>query len=805
MEKGKSKIDMLGYDFFISFTLGPYPRGTQSYASDLARKLREKNFTVFYSEEEAPPGANLSNVLLKALRKSKVLLVIVNEGALLKSTWVRKEVEYFHSQNPKRLIVPINIGNTLEKCGDIVEADNWLNYKKNIWIVEDELAVKTGIANKTVVDRIAVSYHFLKKKNKLIILLIIFISILVLLSIFLWVNMKEAKNQKTASLLTLYSLLQQNGDFKTVFENLSVDGEIPKTTLLNSKLALNETNKNSLKKENGKRVMSDLYIDGVSFVSLSSKDFLLSQGHYSGVGLKKVGKYGVYELCNDSSQGGKIYFKDNINYFVWVSDYGVVYKIKNYNNCEEIYNEINFNESSSIFTVELIDNNSFVMSDNSGNVYYVKLKSDAKKIFSTPRGDEVISIQVNKMKDKFLIITKKGWVYLINDKKDILERIKIKNDKILLVNNLEISKFIKEIVDKDGFSKLIDTSDLLESENPKIEMKEKYIYSEIVRNNHVYLSLLKTEGSIDYTDSDNITNIEFSDFANIPIASTLDFKGNKKCPIVTWVTNVKLVSVSLIPDCDDVYGSFEVKIPAIPIDYNNLGTLGTRYSSAVFNKQGNSLIMGTQSGVVAWMRYTNDGLLFIEHFEHSINDPVNSIVLGKEDTVYAGFEHLGINTYKEKFKLENKYPEERRKMLKITSYENLTEWDVNNFYGKTKLVYSPDTGYLFLNKKGKVIWNKILTTENIVNKGWEFSNRVVILKIDEKNGRIWVLLSSGQLFLLDINNGSQIRCFLTDFDAIFLYTPILISEFIFDKNGGLSFTYKTNHDPDKEIKIVIDN
>ena len=45
-----------GYDIFISFSLGPPPRGTHSYASDLARRLRERDFTVFFSEEEAPPG-----------------------------------------------------------------------------------------------------------------------------------------------------------------------------------------------------------------------------------------------------------------------------------------------------------------------------------------------------------------------------------------------------------------------------------------------------------------------------------------------------------------------------------------------------------------------------------------------------------------------------------------------------------------------------------------------------------------------------------------------------------------------------
>ncbi|HEU0203817.1 MAG TPA: hypothetical protein VFR86_25690, partial [Burkholderiaceae bacterium] len=40
---------LFGYDVFISFALGPAPRGSLSYASDLARRLRERDFTVFFS------------------------------------------------------------------------------------------------------------------------------------------------------------------------------------------------------------------------------------------------------------------------------------------------------------------------------------------------------------------------------------------------------------------------------------------------------------------------------------------------------------------------------------------------------------------------------------------------------------------------------------------------------------------------------------------------------------------------------------------------------------------------------------
>lgn len=73
---------LFGYDLFISFALGPLPRGTQSYASDLARRLRERDFSVFFSEDEAPPGAPLTNTLRAALHRSQVLVVVANRGTL---------------------------------------------------------------------------------------------------------------------------------------------------------------------------------------------------------------------------------------------------------------------------------------------------------------------------------------------------------------------------------------------------------------------------------------------------------------------------------------------------------------------------------------------------------------------------------------------------------------------------------------------------------------------------------------------------------------------------------------------------
>jgi WD40 repeat protein len=153
---------IFGYDFFVSFKLGPPPIGAQSYSSDLARRLRERDFTVFFSEEEAPPGEQLDGTLLRALRRSRVLVVIVNEGALIQSTWVRKEVEEFRRRHPRRPVIPVVIDQAIDKFGAQAKASEWLNHDGRIWLDETTLSLQEGIATAAVVDRLAVSHRFIR-------------------------------------------------------------------------------------------------------------------------------------------------------------------------------------------------------------------------------------------------------------------------------------------------------------------------------------------------------------------------------------------------------------------------------------------------------------------------------------------------------------------------------------------------------------------------------------------------------------------------------------------------------------------
>ena len=92
---------VFGYDVFISFALGPPPRGSHSYASDLARRLRERDFTVFFSEDEAAPGEELDSTLVKALHRSRTLVVIANRSTLNSLAGCAKKSKNSKAVTPK--------------------------------------------------------------------------------------------------------------------------------------------------------------------------------------------------------------------------------------------------------------------------------------------------------------------------------------------------------------------------------------------------------------------------------------------------------------------------------------------------------------------------------------------------------------------------------------------------------------------------------------------------------------------------------------------------------------------------------
>lgn len=189
---------LLGHDFFLSFALGPAPRGTHSFASDVARRLRERDFTVFFSEEAAPPGQQLDRTLLRALDRARALVVVVNCGTLQEPRYVRTEVEAFRRRHPGRPVIPINVGGAL---GDpaLAAGAGWLGHEGKIWLDESEAAVAAGIASEPLIERLTLVPKWTRVNAKWRWIVGVVIAALVALAIGLGVASKlAADNARTA-------------------------------------------------------------------------------------------------------------------------------------------------------------------------------------------------------------------------------------------------------------------------------------------------------------------------------------------------------------------------------------------------------------------------------------------------------------------------------------------------------------------------------------------------------------------------------------------------------------------------------
>ena len=200
---------LFGYDFFISFKLGAFPLGAQSYASDLARRLREAEYTVFYSEEEAPPGAPLDATLVRALRRARILIVIVNEGSLLHSQWVRKEVEQFRASKAKAPIIAIDIDKSLDKFGVKARVEDWLGIEGRKWLDEPLEAGRDGIASEGVVESIRLAPTFIRANRWFTSLVIAVFVILVGAASVAFYQRNEARTQQAEAVKQKAEALRQ--------------------------------------------------------------------------------------------------------------------------------------------------------------------------------------------------------------------------------------------------------------------------------------------------------------------------------------------------------------------------------------------------------------------------------------------------------------------------------------------------------------------------------------------------------------------------------------------------------------------
>src|ERR1041385_5923373 len=110
-----------GDDIFISYSR----RDGAGYAANLAKKLVDLKFSVYFDQWATPPGKDLPWSLRRKLRRSSVLVLIGTKGSA-ESDHVRQEIAEFNATG--RTVIPIifdsvRASDLMSRDGVIVPAD----------------------------------------------------------------------------------------------------------------------------------------------------------------------------------------------------------------------------------------------------------------------------------------------------------------------------------------------------------------------------------------------------------------------------------------------------------------------------------------------------------------------------------------------------------------------------------------------------------------------------------------------------------------------------------------------------------
>jgi WD40 repeat protein len=218
---------LFGYDIFVSFALGRPPRGTRNYASDLTRRLKDHDFRVFFSEEEAAPGEALDADLQKALFRSRALVVVANKETLNDPRWVQVEVEKFRERHPKRPVITINVEGAIHDPSIKDRTNKWLGHLGKIWLDETEGAVREGKASDDLVERLAITPRHARVNTlwKTLVFGVVFLLLTLTILSFKSANRARSELKKEVSLRLVSDADkmitgQQEGDNLKVLQNL---------------------------------------------------------------------------------------------------------------------------------------------------------------------------------------------------------------------------------------------------------------------------------------------------------------------------------------------------------------------------------------------------------------------------------------------------------------------------------------------------------------------------------------------------------------------------------------------------------
>ncbi|MGE3510192.1 MAG: toll/interleukin-1 receptor domain-containing protein [Vicinamibacterales bacterium] len=183
---------LLGYDVFISYRRSE----ATEYSERLHRELTAAGLTVFLDRDETPGGDELTPALRRALRRSRMLVLLLTPE-VLRSNWVQDEVRLFSGRRGRSL-VPVNINRFIE-AHDLT-GTALARIPELSWVDESADALRAGVPSAAVIGQIPKGLSKLRVRTISRVIVASVMLVLAATAAFAVVQMREAQAQAAVAI-----------------------------------------------------------------------------------------------------------------------------------------------------------------------------------------------------------------------------------------------------------------------------------------------------------------------------------------------------------------------------------------------------------------------------------------------------------------------------------------------------------------------------------------------------------------------------------------------------------------------------
>lgn len=170
MKIASIKRILFGYDIFISYSRSD----SLDYAYSLATHFINKGYEPFIDQiSNTKPGADISDNIVNAIKRSKGFILIGSEGAQLSQNNdpIPQEIEAFLNENSSKFLIPINVNKALKvERVEMNDPTTTIIEKKIFGLTlypENKNAFDQKKPSKEILDKIEQALRFTKKSSRL--------------------------------------------------------------------------------------------------------------------------------------------------------------------------------------------------------------------------------------------------------------------------------------------------------------------------------------------------------------------------------------------------------------------------------------------------------------------------------------------------------------------------------------------------------------------------------------------------------------------------------------------------------------